>query len=455
MQPRHTYAVPNQEGHIHLSSPLMIAAARVLAARPDLDFRLLDENFGVESRDMIEADIVALNLVGAPYIPRAIDIIRRRVRSGAKVILGGQICSSLNDEEFATMFGMRDDVELFNGNDDKNLRQIFELSSCLPSKESVSQVQVWEKISEDKMSAYLSREFSFYVSQGCAYNCDFCQADKAKPEKYRDLKVIKEDLTYLAGKAVSLGLDRISFYMSNLDAFQTPTKLLEFAGIIEEVKIKFKIDIQFRCLATLECFLRAKEIIPILKKAGLKSVGFGVDGGTAEVLASVNKKHNIYRGNRCALQKASDAISLCAENDIIPEILMVFGHPGETEESLKSALDFVREMAEKYKALPRPHVAKHIIPGAKEWRNPQNTKIVQHFIHNPDYFQATDYAALASELTHPDAELRALTNKYYLAMCKIREGSTQWIYPDTPEFRAEAVKQGTTIEALNQGRFDR
>ncbi len=305
------------------------------------------------------------------------------------------------------------------------------------------------------MREYLSREFAIYVSQGCAYNCSFCQAAKGQKEKYRDLDLLKGELTYLASRAKSLEIEKLSFYMSNLDGFQTPKMLLEFAKIVEEVKAESGVNIEFRCLAGIRSFLNAAEIVPYVAKAGMKTIAFGVDGATAEVWASVNKNQNFGKQDDDDLKRAMEAIKLCVENGITAEMLMVFGHPVETEESLKAALDFCQEMADKYGAIPRPHVAKHVIPGADEWKNPANKDIVEQFIENPDYFQALDYTAFASELSHPNAELRALTNKYYKAICEIVPGSTQYIYPNTPEEIAKAAAQGTTIEQLNRGRFDR
>ena len=62
IQPRHNYAVPNEDGHIHLSSPLMVAVARILSAKPGLDFAMEDENFGPEKTGEIDADIIGINL---------------------------------------------------------------------------------------------------------------------------------------------------------------------------------------------------------------------------------------------------------------------------------------------------------------------------------------------------------------------------------------------------------
>ncbi|EKD63966.1 MAG: radical SAM protein [uncultured bacterium] len=419
-----------------------------------------DENFGPEKTGEIDADIIGINLVGAPYIPKAISMIRDRVRSGAGVVLGGQIVNALSKEEFARLFsGIRDDVEVVNGNDDLVLEKTFWLQGPMSPKEMVSQVPVWEKINDAKMKKYLNREFSYYVSQGCTFNCKFCQAEKGKKEKYRDLNVVQEELEYLAGKAVSFGIEKLSFYMSNLDGFQTPEKLLEFAKIVESVKRKFGIKIEFRCLATLEFFLRAVKnhegILPTLRNAGFTSVGFGIDGATPEVWRAIGKSHNIGDKDKEGLQKSIDAISICAENGITPEILMVFGHPTDTQESLETALDFVQDMANRYGAVPRPHVAKHIIPGADAWRAKENQDIVSQLIENPEYFQALDYAALASEISHPDAELRKWTNKYYQAMCAMSDRATKYVYPDTPLFREEMARDGTTVERVNQGRFDR
>ena len=134
---------------------------------------------------------------------------------------------------------------------------------------------------------------------------------------------------------------------------------------------------------------------------------------------------------------------------------MVFGHPRETKTSLKAAYDFCAQMQQKYGALPRPHVSKTVIPGAKAWRESANHDLVEQFLTEPRLFQALDYTSLASEVTHRNKRLRRETNKWYRRICALDAGSTQYIIPDTPHYQRLAVMQGITVKRMNEGKFDR
>jgi hypothetical protein len=67
--------------------------------------------------------------------------------------------------------------------------------------------------------------------------------------------------------------------------------------------------------------------------------------------------------------------------------------------------------------------------------------LVHLFIENPDYFQALDYTALPSKLTHPDEAFRALVAEWYMKICALTPDSTQYIIPNTPEYQKKAQEK--------------
>ena len=109
-------------------------------------------------------------------------------------------------------------------------------------------------------------------------------------------------------------------------------------------------------------------------------------------------------------------------------------------------------MLEKYGAVPRPHVAKAFIPGSDGRKNPKYKNEVDMLIQNPHLFQALDFTALASKLTHPDQAFRDLVNYYYLEMCKLPGNTTLPIIPYEIEDTQEIFEQKKQ-ESL--GKFDR
>jgi hypothetical protein len=433
VQPRHVYAPQQGNGHIHLSAPLVTAAARMIDSGVDPSaITMVDENFGDAPTGEIEADVVGINLVGAPYIPVAIKMISDRVRSGARVLLGGQIIDSLSIEEFEQLFcSIRPDVEVVNGNE--------EIARYSPEEE-VSSIPVWDLIPDEQMREYLSHEFSFYLSQGCKYGCRSCQAKKGRKEKYRNMEVMREDLEYLILRAKSLGLLEFKMYLSNLDMLQNEEKIMEFGKIVGQLRKKHDFHINFRGLAGIESYYFSHlYTIMCLRDVGLTSIAYGIDGNPS-VWNSILKNQN--QGNEGGYKRCESAIAGTSQMGVTPEILMVFGYDQDTRESLQEACDFVTDMTEKYGAVPRPHVAKTIIPGADAWKAPENREIVSHLLENPERFKDLDYLALASDVTHED-ELGVLVNEFATKVAELMGGDPwgELVLPSSPE--------------MNVGKYDR
>jgi len=448
LQPRHIYAPQEGDGHIHLSAPLITAAARINAASYSEGIHVRDENFARYDRTEVLDGVVGINIVGAPYIPVIREILETRIALGSTVLLGGQIVDSLSEEEFDQLFKFRSDITVLNGNDDRNLISAFRVTD-IPNQEEVSSVGVWNTLDEEMLKGYLTNEFSFYLSQGCKFNCKFCQAAKARPEKYRDLNLANQDLMWLAQRASDFGSQELQFYLSNLDIFQKPKKLIEFCKRVAMVSHQTGIEINFRGLSTTRSLSKAPvEALIFARRVGLQSIGFGLDGD--ESTWKANRK-----GHNKNLVPSAELIRIVRANDLTPEVLMVCGHPNDTKESLIAVLEDSRDMQDKYGAIIRAHLAKHIIPGAKGWKDPKNSELVKRLLSDPSLFQALDYCALASEVTHLDPAHRKLVNEFYRELCDLGPGSTKIIYPDTPEWRSYAAAQNTTIRKMNEGRFDR
>ncbi len=460
VQPLHSYAHREGEGQIYLPSSLLVAAARAIEAGADV-VDIQDANLHPLQNT---APLRAVSLLGAPYVERA----RELIQPGApRLIVGGQVISGfiernsegevVNRSQFDRLFG----ESTVNGNDDVEFASALGVTTeGLPAPHTVSLISAYERISDEDMQKYLSHEFSFFLSQGCKFACTFCAAvrtmvdpltkEKVK-EQYRDMEVVEKDLDYLITRAESLGLSKIEFYLSNLDVFQSPKQLKEFADTVLRLKERHPgFAVGMRGLATVDSFLKTHdkqpEVILEMKDAGLHTVGFDIDGTTPKVWKSIHKAHNTE-------DKCINGIRIARETyNLTPEALMVFGHPEEDEESLADAYDFTVDMVQRYGAVPRPHVAKDIIPGNENWRLPQNARRVDFLLEHPEYFQALDFTALPSSISHPDSALRKLVERYYLMICGVSGNVTNPIYPLAPE---DSQSDREVIQAMNKGRWDR
>lgn len=453
IQPRHTYAPPvekDPKGHIYLNSSLFSAGSRLIQAGYDVKFH--DEN--IRPRH-IESNTVGINLIGAPYVPEVIRIQKeiRLVSDDVHFLLGGRVISGFTQQQFNHLFNFESDS--VNGN------EVIQYATISAEKSTI--IPALETISDDDMREYLSQEFSFYVSQGCKFACDFCAAVRTGKdpvtgtiihvkESYRNLEAAQQELEYLMTRAEKLGLQKLSFYMTNLDVFQTPSKLLEFARMVKNVrKAHPNMELEMRGLATVDSFLRARNTMPgcitELMEAGYTTTGFGVDGSTPEVWKALHKGHN-------TTDKCLEAIRSAREDfGMTPEILMVFGHAGvDTEHSLHLAVEFTRDMVEKYGAVPRPHIAKSFIPGNNGWYAPKNQAAIRKLMLDPESFQTLDFTALPSSITHPDPKLRRIATDCYLEICAMPQNTTFPIVPITPDLTPE---QREIVRKKNEGKYDR
>ena len=458
IQPRHTYAPDHcdgAKGHIYMPTSLLTVAARLLLA--GVGVSVYDENM---SPKLFEAEIIGVNLLGAPYVERVRELRDRLGAGGASVslVVGGQVVSGFRPEELVLLFG----ESVVNGNDDFSLAAALGMDArALPSPRQTSLIPAYELVDEQSMRAYLQEEFGFFLSQGCRFSCSFCAAHRTRRdpiagevsavnEVYRAADIVEQDLLYLTIRAQTLGLNRLRIYLSNLDLFQSPDGLSEFLTAVEHVRMLVPaVSLEMRGLSTVHSFLEVHRSRPDLIERfvvlGLRRIGFGVDGVAPEVWRATKKPQS---GSMCV-----DAIVIARKvYGITPENLMVFGHfDVDTEGSLSLAVEFTRAMLGEYGALPRPHVAKSVVPGNDGWYSPACRPIVEKLLAWPQGFQSLDFTALPSLLTHPDAGFREVATKYYLQACGIEGAITRYVLPETPDLDADGIRQ---VREFNQGKYD-
>ncbi len=370
VQPRHNYSPPlesGEKGHIYMPTSLQTVAARL--EHTGIETRIFDENF---RKAELSTAITGINLVGSPYIPEVIDL-QRRIRGerpcDGRFLLGGKVVSGLKPHEFTQLFG----PDSANGNIDLMLKTNLEIQGVLPPKEEVSLIGIYEKIDDEDMREYLSREFSFYLSQGCNQGCTFCAADKQQREQYRNIDIAIKDLDYLVQRSKKLGINKLSMYLSNLDLFQSPEMLYNFSREVRRLKAENPgFDIETRGLSRVTSFLNAaknhEQWVHAIKDSGLSTVGFGVDGFDDAVFKLMAKNQTIAECERAIRTSKKDF-------GITPEILMVFGHYGaDTAGTLGAAYQFTVDMMDQCGAIPRPHISKSFTPGNDGWKDLMNIR---------------------------------------------------------------------------------
>jgi len=368
--------------------------------------------------DLKEYDQVGIGIVGAPSIPVSKDLAARiHAETGKPVLMGGQTVEKLPTADFQTIYNgfgtqMRNDADL--------LAALGKARSLPPASNTTVADRI-RQMPNDKARLYLENEFSFVVSQGCKYNCDFCAAAKNMPETFS--KRIKPDLDAICEKGKEVGIKKIEMYLSSLDLFQNPKQFADVLRIFAYARKEYGIDIQIRGLSRIDSFIRAMQKEPnfykLIPEAGLVTVGFGVDGVTEEVWRGQHKVNK-------SLDEANRAFKICRRAGVTPEALLVLGfHPnsgfeGDTPESLAATVEYGAHIAKQFGTVLRPYVAKDFAPGNAGWTDPRYTAQKRHALAHLHLLKNLDYAAFASELTHPDATFRTHVNIAYDKLLQFR-----------------------------------
>jgi hypothetical protein len=417
-----------------------------------------DENLEVSS---LENRLVGLNIIGAPYIPVSLRYLARLkniYQDEFSLLLGGQVVNGLSSRQIELIYGSN----VVNGNDKQLLSTALGVGKeMIPLIETVSLIPAYSLLPESYLKAYLKTEFSFFLSSGCKYACSFCAAQRSyrdqatrtvftQKEIYRDIDILTAEFEFLLKTSVHYGINKLNIYLSNLDLLQSPELLYTFAANVISARSKYAgVDICMRGLSTVRSFLdvhkNAPDILFALREAGFNRIGFGIDGATPRVWKQIKKPH--HSESECIR-----AIQISRERyNFVPETLLVFGHSGEDEYSLNLAFEFARDMVSQFGAIPRPHVAKEIVPGNDGWRDDRNRELVERYCRYPMLFQNLDFTALPSPITHPNSTLRELVTKYYLKVCDLPGCLTQYVLPEYPGLGENSLRE---VRNFNLRKYD-
>lgn len=403
--------------HIYLPNGLISMAARIIAAGHSVT--VIDEN--IESlnkrRDLAGADCFGIGILGAPYAASALKVAEtlRRLGHHQPIVFGGEFINRLTTAE-RTM--------LLTGIDNCGTS----LPIALKSADEVSMTPAIEALPEYMARKYFSREFCFFTSQGCAFNCNFCAAEKGVPEHFR-LPEVWENETKCIAKMVRRfagPTPEFSIYLSTLDCCQTPKEMERVLKTASQSFAQEGIALNVRALATAKCTAKIVEHDPeILRRwrnYGLTCLAIGVDGNDPAVWKRENKRHNTEQSVREAL----DAI-LAA--DMLAEALMVVGFPSDSPRAiLQGALACMKFTFKGIRA--RPYQGKPNPPGSKGWK--EDRSATEYFLQHPKALSELDYGSCGSPVTHPNRRQRWMSNGTYLATVAALKAFSPYGCPTQP-----------------------
>jgi anaerobic magnesium-protoporphyrin IX monomethyl ester cyclase len=169
--------------------------------------------------------------------------------------------------------------------------------------------------------------FPLITSRGCVYWCDFCSTVRMFGRGYRMRSPtnVVDEMQLIHDK---YGINQVTFYD---DAFTVNRERV--LKICEALHAR-KLDMTWDCGTRVDMVDR--ELLKTMRNAGCIAVWLGVESGSEVILGAMNKKIKLEQ-TRLAYKTAHDAGLMTIAN-------VVLGFPGETEQTAKATIRFVKEL---------------------------------------------------------------------------------------------------------------
>ncbi len=168
-----------------------------------------------------------------------------------------------------------------------------------------------------------TRSMSIISSYGCPYNCVFCATRTISGRKvaYRPADDVLDEIDFFVREKQ---VETIIFLDDCMLADQERAKYI-FGEIIRR---EYHIEVQ---IGTVAAWHLNREILEIMKKAGVTKFGISIESGNKRVLRDIIHKP-------LNLEILPEIVSICRELDILIRANLVIGFPGETWDEIRDSL---------------------------------------------------------------------------------------------------------------------
>lgn len=169
--------------------------------------------------------------------------------------------------------------------------------------------------------------FPLITSRGCVFWCDFCSTVRmfGRGYRWRSAKNVVDEMQLIHDK---YGVNQVTFYD---DAFTVDRNRV--FQICQELHAR-KLDLTWDCGTRVD--LVDREMLQTMHDAGCIAVWLGVESGSEAILGKMNKKIKLDQ-TRLAYKTAQQVGLMTIAN-------VVLGFPGETEQTAKETIRFVKEL---------------------------------------------------------------------------------------------------------------
>ncbi|MFN2416204.1 MAG: radical SAM protein [Pyrinomonadaceae bacterium] len=163
------------------------------------------------------------------------------------------------------------------------------------------------------------------TARSCAFNCSFCNyPTRAGKLTLAGLDTLEKELDSMH----SLGGVRNVVFID--DTFNVPLpRFKEICRLMIRKRYGFDWFSYFRCSNSDE------EAVELLAESGCKGVFLGIESGSPAILQNMNKAATI--------EKYARGMEMLHDRGVITFASLIFGFPGETEETVAETVNFIRE----------------------------------------------------------------------------------------------------------------
>jgi anaerobic magnesium-protoporphyrin IX monomethyl ester cyclase len=168
----------------------------------------------------------------------------------------------------------------------------------------------------------LLRPFATMVTtRGCPWHCGYCSQVYSEKLRFRDTGLVVDEMEYLVK---NYGVREIVFFD---ETFTIGKKRMR--RFSEEI-LRRNLDVKFNIRARVDTVDR--EVVRLLKRAGLRSIHMGVEAGTDRVLKIMNKQ--ITR------EQTERAFRVCREEGVDTRGYFMVGYYDTTPQDVEDMIDF-------------------------------------------------------------------------------------------------------------------
>lgn len=168
------------------------------------------------------------------------------------------------------------------------------------------------------------------TTRGCHYRCHFCLLKMyGKGYRRKDPDQVVREVTYLVGEAGAR-----TGYFIDLEF----TAAREYVWDLCERLIVAGLPFEWACQTRADYV--DGPLLNLMKRAGCRLIHFGVESGSARVLAATNK--------RITLEQIERGVVEAKQAGIDQVCFFMFGFPGETQEDMDATITFAKRLNPTY-----------------------------------------------------------------------------------------------------------